>query len=129
MSATILTNCTTSNKKIEAQNKEQNAKANLKQYLAMKESVLQYKNESAEKTIAYESQLASYTAKTAYDKKETKIKYEKKLAEIEQNNNEMIKRVNNFQDTAAGKDNFELFKYELSREMHEQSNSIKASNI
>jgi hypothetical protein len=131
---TIISNCTLSNKNVEVQKKEQNTnhavlKANLKLNMAMKGTALQYKNESVQKTITYERQLVAYKVKTAYNKKETEIKYENKLAEIEQNNNEMIKRVNNFQDTSAGKDNFELFKYELSREMQEQSNSIKASNI
>lgn len=131
---TIISNCTLSNKKVEAQKKVQNAKhavlnANLKRNLAMNDAILQFKNESAEKTITYEKQLVAFKAKTAYDKKETAIKYENKLAEIEQKNNDMIKRVSNYQDTSAGKDHFELFKYELSREMYEQSKSIQASNI
>jgi hypothetical protein len=131
---TIISNCTLSNKKVDVQKTVQNIKhavlnANLKRNLAMNDSILHFKYESAEKSITYKNQLAAFKVKAAYEKKETAIKFENKIAEIEQNNNAMIKRVYNYQDTSAGKDNFELFKYELSREMYEQDKSIKASNI
>jgi len=128
ISIAFLSNCTSADKKSEVQKKLQSsmdaaAKANLKLNLLMKDSVLQFKKESAEKTITYEKQLAAYKSRAAYNMKVT----EKKIAELEQNNNDMKNRLSSYKD--EGTANWELFKYELSRELDEQGKSIKVTKI
>jgi hypothetical protein len=95
--------------------------------LALKDSSQLFKTESAEKINSYEKKLVSFKAKIAYDKKESKIQQEKKMAELKQKDNDMIKRLSNY--TESGTENLELFRYEIGREMDELGKSLTVANI
>jgi len=132
MTVTIFMNWKSSDKKDEAQKKLQIAmaaevKTNQKLILAMKDSSQLFKKESEEKNKTYENNLSEYKAAVSFEKKETKIKNEKTLAEIEQKNNDMIKRLSNYKE--EGTENLELFRYEIGREMNELGKSITETKI
>ena len=134
LTVTIFTNWSSSNKKDEEQKilltaKTAEVKTTYELNQVMKDSIQQLKNESKENNKTYKNNITKYKAIIANNKKEAKIKNEKKMAEIAQKNNEMIIRVNNYKDADAGKDNYELYRYELSREMDDISKSLTVSNI
>jgi hypothetical protein len=133
LSVTMLTNCQMTNKKLEALKKVQDAKdAEIKAVqainLAYKDSVELIKKDLAAKTNSYQKNIADYQSKINYVKQESKIITEKKVADLEAKNNEMMIRLSSYQDTTAEKNNFELFRYELSREISELGKSIKSIN-
>ncbi len=133
LTVTMLTNCQMTNKKLEALKKVQDAKdAEIKAIqalnLATNDSIQLIKKELEEKAVTYQKNLADYKSMTRKDQLESKIITEKKVSELEQKNEEMINRLSNFQDTTEKKGNFELFRYELGREMNELSKSLKSLN-
>ena len=133
MTVTMLTNCQLTNNKIEAQKKAQDAKAaeaiaSQELILAFKDSIQQLRKEAEIKANIYQNRLANYKAVIAYNKKETKSINEKKEADLEQRDMDMENRLYNYKDTDEGKDNWELFRYEFSREMDELGKSLKEFN-
>ena len=78
---------------------------------------LDFKKVSEDKIIAQEKSIAEFKARIAKEKKENRLKYEKKLAEIEQKNSDMKKRLDDYQ--LEGKDKWDLFKTEFSYDMEE----------
>jgi hypothetical protein len=133
LTVTMLTNCQMTNKKLEALKKVQNAKdAEIKAIqalnLACKDSILLIKKTLEERANTYQKNLANYQAKVWNEKQENKILTEKKIADLEQKNNAMIMRLSNYQDTIQVSESFELFRYELEREISELGKSIKTIN-
>jgi hypothetical protein len=133
MTVTMLTNCQLTNNKIEAQKKAQDAKAaeaitSQELILAFKDSIQQLRKEAEIKANIYQNRLANYKAVIAYNKKETKSINEKKEADLEQRDIDMENRLYNYKDTDEGKDSWELFRYEFSRDMDELGKSIKGIN-
>jgi len=131
MAVAIFTNWKSSNKE-EAQQKIINAKvaevkANQEMITSITDSINQLKKESIEKTKSYDKKIVAIKANIRNDKKQATIKNEKKLAELEQKNNDMIKRLSNY--TESGTENLELFRYEMGREMNELGKSLTVSNI
>ena len=90
---------------------------------ATKDSINEYKKVTQEKIIAQEKSIAEFKARMANDKKENRAKYEKKLAEIEQQNTDLKKRLDDFK--ADKKEQWEKFKTELNNELDEIGKSIK----
>jgi type I site-specific restriction-modification system R (restriction) subunit len=132
MAVAIFTNWKSSNKEEEAQQKIINAKvaevkANQEMISSITDSINQLKKESIEKTKSYDKKIVAIKANIRNDKKQATIKNEKKLAELEQKNNDMIKRLSNY--TESGTENLELFRYEMGREMNELGKSLTVSNI
>jgi len=78
---------------------------------------LDFKKVSEDKIIAQEKSIAEFKARIAKEKKENRLKYEKKLAEIEQKNSDMKKKLDDYQ--LEGKDKWDLFKTEFSHNMEE----------
>jgi type I site-specific restriction-modification system R (restriction) subunit len=132
MAVAIFTNWKSSNKEEEAQQKIINAKvaevkANQEMISSITDSINQLKKESIEKTKSYDKKIVAIKANIRNDKKQATIKNEKRLAELEQKNNDMIKRLSNY--TESGTENLELFRYEMGREMNELGKSLTVSNI
>jgi hypothetical protein len=133
LSVTMLTNCQMTNKKLEALKKVQDAKdAQIKAIqaanLAIKDSIQLVKKELAEKTNTYQKNLADYQAKFNTDLQENKIITQKKVAELNQKNTDMMIMLSNYHDSTRVNDNFEMFRYELGREMSELGKSLKTIN-
>lgn len=53
-------------------------------YQELKDSLLQFNKESEEKINNYEMSIDEYKARIANEKKDNKVRYEKKLAELDQ---------------------------------------------
>ncbi len=91
-----------------------------------KDSITDYqkfKKESEEKINAFEKSIAEFKVKIATAKKETKIEYEKKLASLEQKNNELKKNLEDYKDD--GQDNWSKFKSEFNHDMDELGKAFK----
>jgi hypothetical protein len=121
------------NKKLEAQKKVQDAieakaKAIQTLNLALKDSVQLVKKDMEETATAYEKNLEEFQAKAYNEMNETKVITAKKVAELEQKNEAMITRLSNYQDTTQVSESFELFRYELGRELSETGKSLKSFN-
>lgn len=121
----MLTGCYSSSEKVE--NAEENvAEANKalddanQEYLADIES---YKKATAEKIAANNKSIAEFNQRIAKEKKEAKADYTKKIAELEQKNTDMQLRMDGYK--ANGKDNWEIFKAEFSREMDAIGDALK----
>lgn len=133
LTVTMLTNCQMTNKKLDAQKKMQEAieaKAKVIQTLnlAMNDSIRLIKTNFAEKTSAYQKNLADYQAQITYIRQANKITTEKKVAALKEKNNAMISRLINYQDTTRINENFEIFRYELGRELSEQDKALMSFN-
>ncbi len=133
LTVTMLTNCQMTNKKLEAQKKvqeaiEAKAKAVQALNLTMKDSVQLVKKELVATATNYEKNLEAYQAKVGYEKNVVKAATEKKVAELEQKNDAMTIRLQSYQDTTEVNANFELFRYEMERELSELGKSIKTIN-
>lgn len=133
LTVTMLTNCQMTNKKLEAEKKVQDAKdAEIKAIqatnLAFKDSIQLIKKESEENANTYQKNLADYQVQINYVRQENKIITEKKVAELEQKNDAMITRLSNYLDSTRVNGNFELFRYELGRQLSEQDKALKAFN-
>jgi uncharacterized protein HemX len=121
----MLTGCYSSGEKVE--NAEENvAEANKaldeanKEYLA---DIENYKKMTADKIKANNKNIAEFNQRIAKEKKEVKADYQKKIAELEQKNTDMQLKIDSYK--AAGKDNWELFKAEFSRDMDAIGDALK----
>jgi hypothetical protein len=129
LAITLFAGCRTNAQKTEAaKDKIQEAKENVvsaNQDLnrVINDSILQFKKESAEKISANEKMIADFKAKIKTEKKETKVKYEKKLAELEQKNNDLKKKLEEYND--EGQENWATFRNELNHDMDELGQAIK----
>jgi uncharacterized membrane-anchored protein YhcB (DUF1043 family) len=127
--ATILSGCQSSAKKVEnAQENLQDAQNNLveaDQELSkeMKDSIQQFKKESDDRIAIQEQNLAEFKSRIATEKKENRDKYLEKLAELEQKNTDMKKRLADL--NVDSKDNWESFKTKFSEDMDNLGDAIK----
>jgi len=120
-----ITSCNSSAEKVE--NAEDNVieatedldKAN-EEYLA---DVENYRVESNEKIAANDRAIAEFKANKKGETKEAKAEYDIKIAELEQKNSDMRMKLANYK--TEGKENWEIFKSEFSRDMDELGNSFK----
>jgi hypothetical protein len=129
VAGTIFTSCKSSAKKVEdAQDKVQNANdkvadANQELDQAIKDSILQFKKASAEKFAAHEKSVADFKTRIANEKKENKASYEKKLAQLEQRNTDMKKKLDDYK--AESKENWENFRTEYISDMETLNKAFK----
>ena len=121
----ILTGCSTSAEKVEnakedvaVANKDLN-KAN-EEYLADLEN---YRKEAAAKIAANNKSIAEFNARIENKKEVAEADYKKKVAELEQKNTDIKKRLDDYK--ADGKTNWEAFKLEFSRDMEELGKAFK----
>jgi len=128
MAGTMLISCQSSADKVKnAQDKVQDANnkvviANQELNQAIKDSVQQFKKESEEQIIANEKSIAEFKAKIAKEKKENRALYQKRLAELEQQNSDMKKRLEEFRED--GKENWISFRNKFNHDMEEIGKSF-----
>lgn len=125
ISGLVLTSCSTSSEKVE--NAEQgvteanNALENANQeYLTDMEN---YRTETTTKIAANNQSIADFNIRIDKEKKEVKADYQKKIAALEQKNSDMKKRMDDYK--ANGKEQWETFKTEFSRDMDELGQAFK----
>ena len=125
ISGIILISCNNSSQKVDKAQKDViEANKNLedanKEYLADMEI---YRTETANRIAANDQSIVELKAKIANDKKIAKADFKKKVAELEQKNSDMKKKMDEYK--ADGKENWEQFKTEFSRDMDELGNAFK----
>lgn len=104
---------------VEAEKDLQSAEAD---YLA---DVEQYRILSAEKIAANDKSIAEFNARIEREKKDVRAEYKAKIKELEQKNSDMKKKMDDYK--VEGKDQWEIFKTEFSRDMDELGTAL--SNI
>jgi len=122
VAGTVFTSCQSSEKKVE------NAKENVveaKQELdqIVKDSIQEFRTESAQKIADHEKNLMEFRKRVAKEKKENREKYEMKLAELEQKNSDLKKRLDDFKEESQ--DKWDIFKMDFSRDMDELGEDFK----
>jgi hypothetical protein len=134
MIATCMTfsNCNNSAKKVEDARQDvidatkELDKAN-REYLVDLEN---YRKEITTQIAANENRIAELKIKAAHEKKTYQAGYKKKIGELEQKNNDMKIRINDYKE--EGKENWEKFKQEFSHDMDELGralNDITVNNV
>jgi hypothetical protein len=120
-----LTGCTSSSEKVKnAQENVTKAKEDLSEAnVAYLNDVKAYKLEIAAKIEANNKLITEYKLRPEYQKKDTPSDYQKRIAELEQKNIDLKKRMDNY--NGDGKDKWELFKKELSHDMDGLGQAIK----
>lgn len=121
----IFTSCNTPAQKVEnAQNNVTEANLDLnkanEEYL---EDIEKYRKETADKIAANNLSISDFNARIENEKKEAKTDYKKKLAVLENKNNDIKKRMEDYQ--AEGKEKWELFKAEFNHDMNELGLALK----
>ena len=125
----VLTSCNTSSEKVEnAADAVDDAnialeKAN-QEYLIDMEN---YRTTTAERIALNNQSIADFNLRIAKEKKEVKADYQKKIAELEQKNSDMKKRMDDYK--ADGKEQWETFKTEFSRDMDNLRQAFKDLTI
>ncbi|MDZ4664051.1 MAG: peptidase M23 [Bacteroidota bacterium] len=125
ISMQLLTSCSTPAEKVEsAVNEVTEAQKSLEKaneaYLV---EIDQYKKEAAEKTAANDQSLTEFKVRIENEKKEAKEEYNKKIEALEKKNSDMKKSIADYK--ADGKENWEKFKTEFSRDMDELGSAFK----
>jgi predicted RNase H-like nuclease (RuvC/YqgF family) len=130
---TMLTGCQSSAENaVYEENNKQAEKENIlaaKQDLfqAHQDSITEYQKfrlEYDERIIANEKTLADYKARIANENKENRAPHEKRLALLEQKNNDLKQKLSNYYED--GENAWGSFKSEFSQEMDELGKSLKA---
>jgi len=121
----ILTACNTPSEKVEKAQEEVN-EANKDLNQAQEEYVTDienYRKIEDEKIDANNKSIAEFKARIENDKTEASDKYEKRIAELEQKNSDMKKKMDDYK--ADGKEKWELFKADFNKGMEDIGQSIK----
>ncbi len=80
-----------------------------------KEEMKDYRETTANQIAANEKSIEEFNARIANQKKEAKVEYEAKIAELDSQNTDLKKRMDDFQ--ADGKTSWETFKAEFGKDM------------
>ncbi|WP_394993798.1 hypothetical protein [Emticicia sp.] len=127
ITATIVTSCNSSSpsEKVEdAKTDVEEANKDLQkandEYLTEVES---YKRETAEKISANELSIKEFNERIATEKKQAQGAYKQKIAELEQKNTDLKRRLDDYKQD--GKENWEKFKIEFNRDMDELGKAFK----
>lgn len=115
----ILTSCNNSPKKAEnAQTDAKEANNDLdkanEEYLA---DIEKYRKETADKIAANDKSIIEFKARIENEKNDAKVDYQKKITELEQKNSDIKKKMDDYK--VEGKEKWEIFKVEFSRDMEE----------
>jgi len=124
ISVSFFASCSTPSEKV---NKAENdvTKANQELENANKEyeaDVAKYKLETDEKIAANQKSILEFNARIANEKAATKAAYQKKLAELEQKENDLKKKMHDYK--MEGKENWIIFKTEFNRDMEELGKAL-----
>jgi DNA replication protein DnaC len=125
IASTIILSCNSPAEKVEnAQTDVIDANKDLEKanedYLAEVES---YKKETADKIAANEQSIMEFNARIATEKKEARVAYKQKIAELEMKNTDMKKKLDDYKQD--GKENWEKFKTEFNHDMDELGKAFK----
>jgi len=122
IAGTMFVSCQSSAEKVDqAKENVVDAKQELNQ--AIKDSIVQFRKESAQQITAYEQSIADLKAKIATEKKDVKATYEKSLEELEQKNELLKTKLNDFKDEET--DKWESFRDEFRKDMQDLGSAIK----
>jgi hypothetical protein len=124
MSAILIGGCSTSAEKVENAQKDV-TQANIdldKANRAYEEDIANYRAETDNKILANNKSIAEFNARIELEKKEAQADYRKKIVELEQKNSDMKKKLDDYKMT--GKENWETFKTEFSRDMDELGKAL-----
>jgi septal ring factor EnvC (AmiA/AmiB activator) len=89
-------------------------------YLA---DVEKYRRETAARIAENNATIAAFNARVENEKREVDAEHKKKIAALEQKNTDLKKRLADYK--AEGKDKWEIFKSEFSRDMQELGAAFK----
>ncbi len=124
IATTTLTSCLSSADKVEnAEDKLKDAQNKLDE--VRQDSIADYdkfKKEADEKFMAHEKSINEFKARIANEKKESREKYEKQIADLEQKKYDLKKKLDEFQ--AAGKEGWEKYKSEFVNDMENLAKAI-----
>ncbi|MCC7526672.1 MAG: hypothetical protein IT250_17745 [Chitinophagaceae bacterium] len=125
IAAALLTSCSSPSQKLEAaQENVKDANKDLdKANEAYLDEIEAYRKESAAKISANDKSITAFNARIENEKKEVRDEYKKKIAELEQKNTDVKKRLDGYK--ADGKDNWANFKAEFSRDMDALGKALK----
>jgi hypothetical protein len=121
----ILSGCSTSSQKVEDA-QENVVAANLaldqanKEYLA---DMANYRQETSSRIAANEESIKEFNGRIKEEKKAARADFKKKIAALEQQNNDMKIRMDNYRE--EGKDKWVIFKAEFSHDMDEMGQAFK----
>lgn len=125
ITATFLTSCDSPAQKLGAA--QENVKDANKDLDEANEAYLDeieaYRKESAAKISANDKSIAAFNARIENEKKEVRDEYKRKIAELEQKNTDVKKRLDEYK--ADGKDNWATFKLEFSHDMDALGKALK----
>jgi len=82
-----------------------------------------YRLETAKRIAANEQAIAEFNAGIEHEKKAVRAEHKKKIAELEQKNREMKKKLADYK--AEGKEKWEIFKAEFSHDMDNLGKAFK----
>jgi peptidoglycan hydrolase CwlO-like protein len=129
ITGTLFTGCQSSADKVENANEKVDeaidnvAVAQQELNQAIRDSIQQFKKESEEKINAYEQNIAEFKAKIAKEKNEARIRDERRLAELEQQNREMKQRLADFKEESS--DQWISFRTRFNRDMEEHGRAFR----
>ena len=129
LAAALLSSCNTPAQKVEnAQEAVIDAKQDLKQAReAYTLDIENYRKETAERIAANNRTIAAFNERIASQKKEAKEDYRKTIAELEQKNTDMKKRMEEYKED--GRENWDVFKAEFNRDMEKLGQAFKAFTV
>ena len=136
MAGTVLTSCQSSatkvenaNDKVDAANdkvdaaKDQVELAQQELNQAIKDSIRLFKEAAEAKIQANEQNIAEFKVRIAKENNEVRIRDERKLADLEQQNREMRQNLANFKE--AQRDQWLSFREKFNRDMEKQQRAFK----
>ncbi|MBK7231736.1 MAG: peptidase M23 [Saprospiraceae bacterium] len=121
----LLTNCSSPSQKVE-EAKEDVTEAESDLVKAQQEyatDIEAFRLQTAARTEANNKSIAEFNARTSNEKKELQAEYQKKIAELEQKNSDMKKRMDEYK--ADSKEQWDAFKAEFNRDMDELGIALK----
>ena len=93
-------------------------------YLA---DIEKYRKETADKIMSNDKSIADFKARIENQKQNARSNYQKQLAELEQKNTDMKKKMEDYK--ADNKEKWEIFKTEFNHDMDELGNAFKGLTI
>jgi predicted nucleic acid-binding Zn-ribbon protein len=121
----ILTSCNSPAKKVEnAQEDVDKANKELEEAnQAYLKDIDNYRKENDAKIAANTKSLEEFNARMKTEKKEARAEYAEKIAALDKKNTDMKRRMDDY--VIEGKENWEVFKAEFSRDMNELGTAVK----
>ena len=133
VAGTLLISCQSSTSKLESAKENMNAAtqkvvdANEAFNEALQDSIQEFRDASVKQIKHNEMKIKEFKSKIAKEKKEVRIENEKKLAELEQKNNELLSRMDNYKDDRQAK--WDIFKAEFNHDMNELGEAFQGLTI